>query len=51
MQNKSATLTNQEKALLKYALFLYQKDVHEKYGSMTTSQNDSIKHIVDALHL
>jgi hypothetical protein len=51
MFNKSAILTQQEKSLLKHALFLYQKNAYEKHGHMTTVQNDSLKHIVDALHL
>ena len=51
MFNKSAILTQQEKSLLKHALFLYQKNAHEKHGCMTSMQNESLKHIVDALHL
>ncbi len=51
MFNKSAILSQQEKSILKHALFLYQKNAHEKHGSMTSVQNESLKHIVDALHL
>ena len=51
MFNKSAILSQQEKSILKQALFLYQKSVHEKHGQMTTVQNDSLQSIVNALHL
>jgi len=51
MFNKSAILSQQEKSLLKHALFLYQKNAHEKHGHMTTVQNESLKNIVDTLHL
>lgn len=51
MFNKSAILSQQEKSIIKHALFLYQKNEYERHGSMTSVQNESIKHIVDALHL
>ena len=51
MLNKSAILTPQEKAMLKHALFLYQKNVYEKQGELTTTQRDTLKGIIDNLHL
>ena len=51
MFNKSAILSQQEKSILKHALFLYQKNAHEKHGHMTIVQNESLKSIVDTLHL
>lgn len=51
MLNKSAILTPQEKAMLKHALFLYQKNVYEKQGELTTTQRDTLKSIIDNLHL
>ena len=51
MFNKSAILSQQEKSILKHALFLYQKNAYEKHGHMTPVQNDTLKHIVDTLHL
>ena len=51
MFNKSAILTPQEKSLLKHALFLYQKNAYEKHGHMTPVQHESLKSIVETLHL
>jgi hypothetical protein len=51
MFNKSAILTSAEKSLLKHALFLYQKNAYEKHGHMTPVQHESLKHIVETLHL
>ncbi len=51
MLNKSAILTPQEKAMLKHALFLYQKNVYEKQGELTTTHSGKLKGIIDILHL
>lgn len=51
MFNKSAILTPAEKSLLKHALFLYQKNAYEKHGQLTPVQHESLKSIVDTLHL
>jgi hypothetical protein len=51
MLNKSAILSAHEKSMLKHALFLYQKDRYDKQGQITQLQRDTLKSIVETLHL
>jgi len=48
---RSAVLTKEQKELLKYALFLLQKDYYAKCGELPTNKRKLIDEIATALQL
>lgn len=48
---KSQVLNEEQKVLLKHALFSLQKEYHTKYGEVPLSKRKLIDEIATALHL
>ena len=48
---KSALLTREEKNFIRRAIFLYQKDLYQKYGDLPDDYPDMISEIADKLQL
>jgi len=48
---KTQQLTEEQKVLLKHALFSLQKEYHHKYGEIPLSKRKLIDEIATALHL
>ena len=48
---KTQQLTEEQKVLLKHALFSLQKEYYQKYGEVPTSKRKLIDEIATTLHL